>query len=336
MDSSQLRRDRFSIVTEMRTLADSTKPADASRWKELNEKQEQLRTQIENSERTSALETEMAQVRNNNRPPIHGSEVEERSDFRSTEAYGKKFRSYLSSGSSESRAALSVSADGVLIPTGFEKQLEVTLKAYSRMRKYCTVITSDSGNSLPWPIMDDTANSGSWLAEAAAMNQTSPTFSNVTLAANLLSSDLVLVSVQALQDFAFNAEAFLAEAFGVRLGRGTNKAYTVGDGSTIPVVGLLTALVAAGGRSVRLIGSNSNSGSAGDTNLNSIGSDDFDNLIAALDPAYRDGAMFQANQATWDTIRMMTRVTHTSQRLREAAIHRPVNGRHISRSHYSP
>jgi HK97 family phage major capsid protein len=219
--------------------------------------------------------------------------------------YRAGFRNYLTKGTMESRAALSVSADGVLIPQGFQDNLEIVMKAYSRMRNYCTVVTSESGNLLPWPVMDDTANSGSWLTEASAMNQSSPTFSNVQLGAYLLSSDQVLVSVQALQDFAFHPEAFLTEAFGVRLGRGTNKAFTVGDGSTIPIVGLLPALIAAGGRSVRLVGANANSGNAGDTNLNSLGTDDFSNLIAALDPAYRDGAMFMANAATFDHCRTL-------------------------------
>lgn len=89
--------------------------------------------------------------------------------------------------------------------------------------------------------------------------------------------------------------------WGFSLGRGTNKAYTVGDGSGTygGIMGLLPALIAAGGRSVRLVAGNSNSGNAGDTNLNTIGTDDFDNLIAALDPAYRPDAMFQTNQATF-------------------------------------
>jgi HK97 family phage major capsid protein len=300
------------MVQEMDRLSNSTAPADIMRWKELNERQDAHRQRIETVERTDALKTELfeVQTRAEDRPNLGLSHddasgpTDTATAFRSTPAYAKQFRRYLQ-GNAESRAALSVSADGVLIPAGFQQNLEIVLKAFSRMRNYCTVISSESGNTLPWPVMDDTANQGSWLAEAAAMNQTSPTFSNVTLGANLLSSDLVLVSVQALQDFAFPAESFLSEAFGTRLGRACNKAYTVGDGSTIPIIGLLNALVTVGGRSVRLVGANANSGNAGDTALNSIGTDDFDALISALDPAYRDGAMFQAHQATWDKIRMV-------------------------------
>jgi HK97 family phage major capsid protein len=152
--------------------------------------------------------------------------------------------------------------------------------------------------------MDDTANAGSWLAEAAPVNQTNPTFSNITLGANLLSSDAVLISVQLLQDSAFSMESELAQAFGVRLGRGTSAAYTLGSGSGQPM-GLIPALTAAGGRAVTCLGANSNSGNAGDTDLNSVGTDDFANLIAKVDVSYRQGyeCSFLANQATLDAQR---------------------------------
>jgi HK97 family phage major capsid protein len=309
----ELQQERHAISLKMREKLDSTSPTATAEWKELRDQHDAVLARQEAQQTQERIEAEMSAVlsRGVDRPNL-GTEAliipnatEAARAFRKTPAYSDGFRTYMKSGTVEARAALSVSADGVLIPQGFQDNLEIVLKAYSRMRNYCTVISTESGNTLPWPVMDDTANAGSWLTEASAMNQSSPTFSNVSLGANLLSSDQVLVSVQALQDFAFNPEAFLTEAFGIRLGRGTNKAYTVGDGITIPITGLMTALVAAGGRSIRLVGGNANSGNAGDTNLNSIGTDDFDALIAALDPAYRVGAMYMANQATWDKVRML-------------------------------
>jgi HK97 family phage major capsid protein len=311
----ELQQERHAISLLMREQLDSTDPGATAKWKELAAKHDAVHTRQQDMERQATIEAELNTVatRAVDKPNL-GTEAfipptanEVSRAVRKTPEYGDGFRAYLKTGTVEARAALSVSADGVLIPQGFQDNLEIVLKAYSRMRNHCTVITTETGNTLPWPVMDDTANSGSWLAEAASMNATSPTFTNVTLGAALLSSDQVLCSVQALQDFAFSPEAFLTEAFGIRLGRGTNKAYTVGDGTATygGITGLLNALVAAGGRSYRLIGGNSNSGNAGDTNLNSIGTDDFDALISALDPAYRPGAMYMANQATWDKVRML-------------------------------
>jgi len=294
----QLRQERYALVQEMGKHLDFSQPDNRTKHAELDAQQEALRVQIEAIERQEKIAAELAEIRNAERPPV--GDGHEAADVRSTDGYKKGFDGFVRAG--EQRADLSVSADGVLVPTGFQRELEVFLKAYSRIRDICRVVPTSTGNPLPWPRMDDTANSGSWLAEAAAMNKTSPTFDNVQLGAYLASSDAVLVSVQALQDFAFSPESFLTEAFGVRLGRLTNKAYTVGTGSGQPT-GLLTALATDGTRNVTIVGANANSGNAGDTDINSLGSDDFDNLIAALDPAYRVGATFMANQSTYDAIR---------------------------------
>ena len=199
--SLQLRQDRFAIVQEMRTLANSTKPADASRWKELDAKQEALRVQIENDERTSTLEKELAQVRNAERPNISYPGNERAANpqaqalaIRSTDSYKADFETFIRTGRmsaamEEARALGAASgADGAtLVPQGFEAELIVKLKAYGGMTRLCRQITTSTGNPLPWPNLDDTSNIGEWLTEGSGTGSADPTFSNVTLGANLLS-----------------------------------------------------------------------------------------------------------------------------------------------------
>ena len=91
-----------------------------------------------------------------------------------------------------------------------------------------------------------------------------------------------------------------------RLGRTLDTALWTGDGSTIPVTGLLTALIAAGGRSVLAVGANANTGVVGDTDLNTIGTDDFSNLISNVDKAYQTpNNYFVFNQQTQNLLRKM-------------------------------
>lgn len=316
-DSLSLRRDRFAIVQEMRTLANSTKPADAARWKELDAKQEQLRVQIENDERTSQLETELAQVRNAERPNIYmpgdraATPAEQLLALRSSKSYERDFETYIRTGrmsqQMEETRALGVGADGsTLVPTGFEAELIIKLKAWGGMTRLCRGLTTSTGNPLPWPNLDDTSNTGEWLTEGSGVGSADPTFSNVTLGAQLLSSKQVKVSVQLEQDSAFDMVGLLSSAFAIRLGRTSNAAYTIGDGSATygTITGLITALINAGGRSVLAVGAGSNDGVS--TDLNSVGSDDLDNLIANVDPAYRnnlDSCAFAANMNTWDKLR---------------------------------
>jgi HK97 family phage major capsid protein len=329
----ELRRERHAISLEMATALDHPNKAEGlARFKKLDAEAERLWQQIDQLEtaeqtaierRSFALPSVGATGRYDASPFEHAEALgEER--VTNSEEYADAFRRHLKKGTpiemqlsqAEQRdyAGLSDAADGVLVPAGFQRELNITLLATGQMRKFCRVITTATGNTLPWPGMDDTANSGSWLAEAAAVNQTNPTYSGVTFGANLLSSDAVLISVQLLQDSAFPMESELAQAFGVRLGRGTNLAYTLGNGSGQPK-GLIPALTAATGRSVTALGAYANSGNSGDTDLNSLGTDDFANLIAKVDVSYRDGyeCSFLANQATWD-----------AQRLRKDKYGRPV------------
>lgn len=326
MNSLQLRQDRFAIVQEMRTLADSTKPADAARWKELDAKQEQLRAQIENSERTSQLETELNQVRNADRPAldndgtgiVRSSGTNRVQEIRSSKQYASEFETYIRTGKTsqhleEMRALGAASgADGAtLVPQGFEAELSVRLKAYGGMTRNCRIISTSTGNPLPWPNVDDLANTAEWLSEGSPTTSADPVVSNVVLGANLLSSKQVKVSVQLEQDSAFPIVGLLSDAFTVRLGRGQNAAFTVGDGSSTygTITGLIAALKAAttGGnnRAVLAVGGNNNSGNSADTDLNTVGTDDLDALITNQDPAYRPGSKFMAHVSTWDKLRSL-------------------------------
>ncbi len=318
-DSLSMRRDRAALVREMHTLANSTAPADAQRWAQLNAQQETLRVQIENIEATSRLQTELDQVRNAERPNIitpgdrAATPTEQLFALRSTESYKRDFETYIRTGrmsqEMEETRALGVGADGsTLVPTGFEAELIIKLKAYGGMTRLCRGLTTSTGNPLPWPNLDDTSNVGEWLTEGSGVGAADPTFANVTLGAQLLSSKQVKVSVQLEQDSAFDIVGLLSAAFVIRLGRTSNAAYTIGDGSATygTITGLIPALVTAGGRGVLAVGANANSGLDSDTDLNSVGSDDLDNLIANTDPAYRnnlDSCAFAANMNTWDRLR---------------------------------
>jgi HK97 family phage major capsid protein len=193
------------------------------------------------------------------------------------------------------------------IPVGFQRELEIVMKAYGGMRRNARVVPTNTGNALHWPAVDDTVNQGRWLAQApnAPVQQTNPTFSEVVYNAYLASSDQVLVEVQLLQDSAFDLEALLGQLLGIRLGRLTEAACTTGTGPTgSQPTGLITSINNdASPNTVIALGSSANDGIGGNTGSNSIGSDDFESLIAAVDPSYRVGAKFMAHWSIIDYLR---------------------------------
>lgn len=309
--SLRLRQERAQIVELMHPLANSKSPADAARWKQLDEQQEALRQKITLAEQGS-LEDELAQVRGDvQRPPIGdwGPENQQRAltaqdQARSTPEYHRAWESWARSGkeSYETRALSSTGDGETLIPIGFERELEQKLKAYSGMRQACRILRTAQGNNITWPTVDDTGNVGAIVAESGAVTTADPVFSSVTLGSSLISSKQVIVPIQVLQDSAIDLQSYLSDAFATRIGRAMESNYTTGSGT---ITGIITALVAAGGRSVLAVGANNNSGNAGDTDLNSVGTDDLGNLVSTLDPAYRTSKScgFMAHSQTWDKLR---------------------------------
>lgn len=133
---------------------------------------------------------------------------------------------------------------GYTVPTGFYNQLEVALKAYGGIVGTAEEIVTDAGNTLPFPTMNDTGNTGARIAESAAVaTNVDPTYGVVNLSAYMYTSKTILVPVQLLDDSAFNVEGFLAEACGIRLARIINTECTTGTGSSQPN-GIVTASAA--------------------------------------------------------------------------------------------
>jgi HK97 family phage major capsid protein len=190
-----------------------------------------------------------------------------------------------------------------VIPIGFQRELEIVMKAYGGMRRNCRIVPTATGQPLDWPTVDDTANQGRWLGEGVSVQQTNPTFGQVVYNAYFASSDQVLVSVQLLQDSFFDIEALLAQLLGIRLGRLTEAGYTTGTGSSQPT-GIITAITNdASPNTFIAAGSSANDGVGGNTGSNSIGTDDFESIISLVDPAYRVGAKLMAHWSILDYLR---------------------------------
>ena len=138
----------------------------------------------------------------------------------------------------ESRAGLNkgtAAEGGYTVPEGFMAELENTLLAWGGLRQVARIISTASGNDMPWPVVDDTGNTGELLAEATSMGTSvDATYSVVTLKAYKYSSKPCLVSAELLEDSAFNLAAELGSQLGVRIGRITSTHYATGDNSAKP------------------------------------------------------------------------------------------------------
>jgi len=126
------------------------------------------------------------------------------------------------------------SAGGFTVPQGFMNRIQETLLAFSDLASTVNVITTATGNDLPWPTNDDTANEGAILTENTQITEQDVTFGTKQINAYLYTSKLIRVSYQLLQDSAFDIEGFLARKMGERLARIYNRHWTVGTGAAQP------------------------------------------------------------------------------------------------------
>lgn len=143
----------------------------------------------------------------------------------------------------EIRVGLDVANAGAgveTIPEGFMYELERRMLAFGNVRQVCRVISTATGNALPWPTVDDTSNTGALLAEATTIGTSvDPTFAAVTFNAYKYSSKPVFISQELLEDSAFNLGTEIASLLGERLGRIEGSETTTGTG-TNRVKGIVT------------------------------------------------------------------------------------------------
>lgn len=164
------------------------------------------------------------------------------------------------------------SEGGYLVPEGFQAELMVSLKAYGPMNDMGIVrqLTTATGNSIPWPTMDDTSNTGALIAENTQVALAEIAFGTKQLDAYKYTSGVVLVASELLQDSALDVEAIVRSAMAERIGRIANTHLTTGDGTGKPN-GIVTASAQ---------GFTAASGTA-------ITFDDMIELEHSVDPAYR-------------------------------------------------
>lgn len=194
--------------------------------------------------------------------------------------------------------ALQGTGAGYFVPVGFVYDVEQALKYYGDMLNVATIMDTATGQPLPHPTSNDTTVTGELVGEGAQVSTQDVSISNMTLNAWKYSTKLVKVSLELLQDSAFDLESYLKEQFAIRLGRILNQHFTtgLGSGSSQPN-GIITAsTVGLSGSTTPAIFGDDNAGTP--DNTTQIGYTDLVNLEHSVDRLYRRGAMWMMHDQT--------------------------------------
>ena len=125
------------------------------------------------------------------------------------------------------------SLGGFLVPQDFSDELDIATLFTGEVERVAKKLNTAGGALLDYPTINDTATDANLISEAAAVTVQDMTFANKQLSAYNYASQ-VRVSMQLLQDNAFDLNAFLAESMGERIARASNGALTTGTGSSQP------------------------------------------------------------------------------------------------------
>jgi HK97 family phage major capsid protein len=162
------------------------------------------------------------------------------------------------------------------------------LKHYGPMRQACKVISTNSGATLSYPVLDDTSNAAAIVDQNTTINNTSLSFATKTLSSFKYASSVFKVSVELMQDSAFDFSSLVSDALATRIGRKQNTDFTTGAGTTEPY-GVVTDSVLGA--------------TAGDDLTFSFA--DLQNLYHSLDIAYRNNASWMMNDSVFAYIKTL-------------------------------
>jgi HK97 family phage major capsid protein len=185
---------------------------------------------------------------------------------------------------------------GYTVPPEFQRKLVERRVQFGGFANEAETITTAGGNPLEYPSLDDTANSGSITAEHAAVESGADlVFGTVSLGAYKYTSagagsNLPLrVSVELLQDSAFDVAGLVARKLGERIARAQAAHWVTGTGAGQPKGIVASSLTA-------------------DRDLDTADTPDYEDLVDTqilLDMAYDDNAKWLMEKETWGLLRLI-------------------------------
>lgn len=176
--------------------------------------------------------------------PVNGEQF-------ASDDYRAAFSQYLRDGraSHMEQFAQAIAGDGTqggfTVPDGFLTKITQRLKAFGGIAGIADEITTSTGESLRWPYLDDTGNTAAIAAEGAAGTAGADlVFDNIELGAFSYNSNgtgnvPLKVSLELLQDSAFDIAGLISDKLGERIGRKQASHLATGIGGSEPV-GLLS------------------------------------------------------------------------------------------------
>lgn len=305
MKLHEMKQKRNIIATDMRALHD--KIGDSAWTDEQREEWNTAKSALDGLDERINREEEL---RRQDQQYIHNQEPEQRNnqntegsqDEKRAHVFDKWMRSGAGELSSEERQVLKeLRAQGVspsekggyTVPSTFLAQVVEQMKAYGGIASVAQIMNTSDGKTIEWPTADGTNEIGELLGENNEASEEDTDFGMADLGAKKLSSKIIRVSNELLQDSAIDMEAYLARRISERIGRGEARYLIRGTGTGTPQQpkGLVASV----------------SGTTATASATVFTWKEMNTLLHSIDPAYRNGPKFRwaFNDKTLQTIEEM-------------------------------
>lgn len=163
---------------------------------------------------------------------------------------------------------------GYTVPKEMQARIVEKMKAYGGIASVAQILNTADGHPIMWATADGTAEEGELIGENAAATEQDVEFGSAELGAKKLSSKIIRVSNELLQDSGVDIEEFLASRIAQRIGRAEAKYLIQGTGLGTPAQpkGLQAAVT----------------GITQAAAATAVAWTDLNALIHSVDPAYRN------------------------------------------------
>lgn len=181
---------------------------------------------------------------------------------------------------------------GFTVATEVARMILDALKAFGGMRAVSTVIQTTGMGLMQFPTSDGTSEEGEIIPENGTATDADVSFGTIALPVYKFSSKVVTVPIELIQDSNVDVEAFVRGRLVTRLGRITNKMFTIGTGAGQPhgiQVAASTGVTAANSTS----------------QVTAVTYDSLVDLQHSVDPAYRErgNTRWMFNDSTLKAVR---------------------------------
>ena len=287
----ELQEKRRNIAAQMRTLHD--KIGDNAWTDEQRTEWNKMKTDLDAVDASIAREDELRSMDEKLVKEQEAAEAEKRAkkdgektlsvDERRGQAFNAFLRNGLTNLTPEERQALnemraqSVGVNdhgGYTVPKEMQARIVEQMKAYGGIASVAQILTTSDGRTIEWITADGTTEEGELIGENTAATEADTLFGIANLGAKKLSSKIIRVSNELLQDSAINIESYLADRIAQRIGRAEAKYLIQGTGAGTPAQPKGLAASVTGTTQAKTAGK--------------VDWLDVNALLHSLDPAYRN------------------------------------------------